>query len=1045
MTGDNFPQSFASLSPSRSIVLLGDNGTTNGLISIGAIANLVVPTDLVGLATVAKTGSYNDLSNTPVITNYALLASPTFTGVPILATPPVNNTTPAAIATTGYVNTFVGTGGPYSPGSVAITGGSINAVTIGSSTPSTGSFTSLSSGSGSLNGSIGSTTPSTGSFTTLAASGNLSGFVTSTGSSTSRSLAARGADFVNVLDFGADKTGATDCSTAVQAAITFALTNTHSIVYFPTGIYWFPATGSRLSINVPSNQSLTVLGDGMESSILNWQEGTSSTYGSSGYHALFYNANSASPTYGNLTFESLQFRGTLGVGTTNVGGPALALNGFTSIKLLLCKFINATWMATQCEFIQNVLVEGCIFDSCMRDNCRFRSSFNVIINGNLFKHSDDDAVALHSNSIITTAGQMREGLIVTNNVFEDTCGVHILGARMVRIAGNIFRRSKVQAIGIATDSGEGANPIFGITVVDNDIYDTISRAPTFNNTAAPIYIGISPPASGTLPTTTDSDLPGEFDTTALAFILPYAYRNANNTVTGDAFPNAYGIRVDRNRIMRTLTPVANYSAWGFGQVATITTTTGFADSAVTEAGLRHYQSIGISSTGIGISICDNQIMNSTLGIGINGNTVSNVSLSFIIARNQFYDVAQAAIAFNTTIENAADGMIADNMFDLDPYHLSAQRKSPIDGTFISTATLWPSVLIGTNLDGVQFHRNVIKNVIAVIPTITNLDANDNVLVCQPVAAGSNIGNAGIQQLPAIGKSYRLQIRNCNPTSGTYGALLNNCLISSTSIPSTGYYVIGHFVEASGVINVFGWKRITTGSAHVLGVDWLPIMLGGGLLNSASNQFSSASTVSAAGTTVGTSTKLTSAINTVTTVAAGTGVRMPDVPGGTASSVVWVVNNGANPLNVYPQTSGNFSFPTGLSGALPVILPVGAAGMYAVSGSGSWLAFNAGGLTSSGSIVLEIVTVTTGSTYVVLATDYTIAINKTTGSATGITLPTSPSTGRELVIKDAKGDANTNNITITPAAGLIDGSSTLVINTAYGKNKIIYSGTAWNVI
>jgi hypothetical protein len=51
--------------------------------------------------------------------------------------------------------------------SVLITESEIESTTIGATTPSTGVFTSLSSGSGALNGSIGGTTPSSGVFTSI--------------------------------------------------------------------------------------------------------------------------------------------------------------------------------------------------------------------------------------------------------------------------------------------------------------------------------------------------------------------------------------------------------------------------------------------------------------------------------------------------------------------------------------------------------------------------------------------------------------------------------------------------------------------------------------------------------------------------------------------------------------------------------------------------------------------------------------------------------------------------------------------------------------
>ena len=88
------------------------------------------------------------------------------------------------------------------------------------------------------------------------------------------------------------------------------------------------------------------------------------------------------------------------------------------------------------------------------------------------------------------------------------------------------------------------------------------------------------------------------------------------------------------------------------------------------------------------------------------------------------------------------------------------------------------------------------------------------------------------------------------------------------------------------------------------------------------------------------------------------------------------------------------------------------------------------------------TVTAAGAITVTRDDNTIFVNKSVGAATTVNLPAKPIPGRQLFIKDAKGDANVNNITITPASGNIDGSASLVINTAYGYATIAYNGTQW---
>ncbi len=57
----------------------------------------------------------------------------------------------------------------------------------------------------------------------------------------------------------------------------------------------------------------------------------------------------------------------------------------------------------------------------------------------------------------------------------------------------------------------------------------------------------------------------------------------------------------------------------------------------------------------------------------------------------------------------------------------------------------------------------------------------------------------------------------------------------------------------------------------------------------------------------------------------------------------------------------------------------------------------------------------------------------------------PVTGQPFVIKDGKGDCNANNITITPAAGTIDGAATLVMNVNYQAVRVVHNGTEWNVV
>lgn len=86
----------------------------------------------------------------------------------------------------------------------------------------------------------------------------------------------------------------------------------------------------------------------------------------------------------------------------------------------------------------------------------------------------------------------------------------------------------------------------------------------------------------------------------------------------------------------------------------------------------------------------------------------------------------------------------------------------------------------------------------------------------------------------------------------------------------------------------------------------------------------------------------------------------------------------------------------------------------------------------------------GQTYTPPQVGGTIIVNKLIGSPTAINLPSVP-TGTVYVIKDGKGDANTNNITITPLVGNIDGGFNYLINWPQGAVTLQFDGSNWKAL
>ena len=85
-------------------------------------------------------------------------------------------------------------------------------------------------------------------------------------------------------------------------------------------------------------------------------------------------------------------------------------------------------------------------------------------------------------------------------------------------------------------------------------------------------------------------------------------------------------------------------------------------------------------------------------------------------------------------------------------------------------------------------------------------------------------------------------------------------------------------------------------------------------------------------------------------------------------------------------------------------------------------------------------------YVVFAGDFIIAVNNETSGAIRITIPSAVTyPNRILIVKDIAGNMSTYAVTLTPSAGNIDGSETLVLNTNYISVTLFSNGTNWFII
>lgn len=82
---------------------------------------------------------------------------------------------------------------------------------------------------------------------------------------------------------------------------------------------------------------------------------------------------------------------------------------------------------------------------------------------------------------------------------------------------------------------------------------------------------------------------------------------------------------------------------------------------------------------------------------------------------------------------------------------------------------------------------------------------------------------------------------------------------------------------------------------------------------------------------------------------------------------------------------------------------------------------------------------------VLITDEVVSVEVPGPVAVAVNLPAGV-TGQVFYIKDGLGlAAPATPITITPAAGTIDGAATATINAPYGSLTLVYSGVEWKLL
>ncbi|MER9622684.1 right-handed parallel beta-helix repeat-containing protein [Mesorhizobium sp. M0222] len=622
--------------------------------------------------------------------------------------------------------------------------------------------------------------------------------------------ATLGVPYFNVVDYGAVADDATDCTAAFAAVIAAALAAGGGTIYIPRGSYWFANASAELD---PGAGKLTFLGDGMDATILHFEEGTAvGTFVAPTYKCIF--KNTANTAKGGVAFRHLQFKGTLAGDPGRHGGVPVWLDYYSNVVFDACKFYNLTGMAMDIHYCQRAEVRNSWFQDIAADGPRVRDTPNIIVENNFILRNGDDAIALHTADGSPTG--TREGVIVANNHLVNAGCIKVLAGRVVHVVNNRIELGNLAAIQVTTAAGgaEGNYPTRDIVVTGNIILDTLYYNGAFTGGFANNIIVKGAVAAGQA--STHGTRPGRYDTTGAVWVYPWDYDEVDVDSGVSVVPPTYGIRVSGNIIRRSRPAVANFSSYGAGTrmwqgVAT--------DPAVTDAHLQSGFGVNMGGSLIGALVTENIIENAQNGISFDNPTYNGQYERVVIARNIIRDATNRGFLCSGAF--TIDVTIEDNDIDCDPYRKNA--NSNLNGTYVAASV--PRGIDLGNLIGLKILRNRFRNCSQPLAAnnVTQLRIADNILSGQPVAAalGFTNTNKGIGTLEAADGRFVYEIIDADPTSATYGNVTTTQIEASAAMPAAGYYVAGAFVRNNSAAGagIAGWLRLTNGNAHVLNTDW----------------------------------------------------------------------------------------------------------------------------------------------------------------------------------------------------------------------------------
>lgn len=480
------------------------------------------------------------------------------------------------------------------------------------------------------------------------------------------------------------------------------------------------------------------------------------------------------------------------------------------------------FMAINLHYVRGGVVTDCTLRDIMRDGVRITHSQDIKITDNDFERVADDAIALHM--LDASGAPVGSGAVVTGNTFEFCQGAKILGAKVLTVADNVWRRSIRLPLVISNNYDlEGNTAVFAINVHDNHFVDTFNNYRT-NQSDCVMSITFRNRTNGSL-----STRPG-----VNSSVFPYNYLN-DNDAGGAVNIGAYGINIHDNKIYRTIDATGQLlSTLGYGNVLDRkggSADEGYFDPILTST---FFDTHGIRVFGAmrGLNIHDNEFSGGGINksaIIIDGNDVNGVHEDQLVHSNIFTDWPGIGLDLRRTAFAARYVSVRGNKFNLDP--LMRHPDHNADNTWSSISNVVAIACGPADLHGFA-EANEFEHCASVVDQPTRLSwGRSNLVKWQPPGSGTgldnNAANKGVRYIPSAVRFVHV-IYNGDPTSMSFKSINTTPRMSAGSMPSSGTYVYGHVTDnttpsvlgtAGSRYTVIGWIRLNTGASHVLNTDW----------------------------------------------------------------------------------------------------------------------------------------------------------------------------------------------------------------------------------